>query len=126
MAEGFLRHSAGDRFEAASAGSQPTQLNPYAVRVMKEVGVDISGQRSKDVWDFGGQRFNFVITVCDKAKETCPIFPGISSNLHWNIDDPAGAEGTESSRLAVFRRVRDEIEGRVLEFVANEGGSEGA
>ena len=117
MAEGFLRHFAGDRFEAASAGAQPTQLNPDAVRVMKERVIDISSHRSKDVTEFWNQRVQYVITVCDKAKEACPIFPFALTSLHWSLDDPAAAQGAEAERLAVFRRVRGEIEEQVLEFV---------
>jgi arsenate reductase len=120
MAEGFLRHSAGDRFEAASAGAQPTRLNPDAVTVMKEHGIDISNHRSKGLEEFLDQRVNYLVTVCDKAKESCPIFPGCLTTLHWSLEDPAAAEGTETERLAVFRRVRDEIEEHIREFVAQE------
>jgi arsenate reductase (thioredoxin) len=120
MAEGFLRHFAGDRFEAASAGAEPTQLNPDAVRVMKERGIDISAHSSKDVTEFWKQRVHYVVTVCDKAKEACPIFPFALTKLHWSLEDPATAQGTEAERLAVFRRVRDQIEDHVREFVAKE------
>jgi len=120
MAEGFLRHLAGDQFEAASAGAQATRVNPDAVRVMKEVGIDISAHRSKDVSEFLGQRFTYVVRVCDKAKETCPIFPNAFRYFDWGLDDPAAAEGTEAERLAVFRRVRDEIGERVRAFIAKE------
>ena len=120
MAEGFLRHLAGDRFEAASAGGHPTRLNPDAVRVMNEIGIDISGHRSKDVESFWRERVSYVITVCDKAKETCPIFPSALWTQHWSIDDPAAAKGPDAERLGVFRRVRDQIEGHVREFIANE------
>jgi arsenate reductase len=120
MAEGFLHHLAGDRFEAASAGAQLTRVNPNAVRVMKEVGIDISAHRSKDVSEFMGQRFTYVVRVCGKAKETCPIFPGAFRHLDWNLDDPAMADGTEADRLAVFRRVRDEIGEHVRDFIAKE------
>lgn len=120
MAEGFLRHLGGERFEAASAGAQATQVNPDAIRVMKEAGIDISSQRSKDVSEFMGQRFTYVVRVCDRAKETCPIFPGAFRYFDWGLDDPATADGTEQDRLVVFRRVRDEIENRVREFIAKE------
>ncbi len=120
MAEGFLRHLGGDRFEAASAGAQATQVNPDAIRVMKEAGIDISGHRSKDSSEFLGQRFIYVVRVCDRAKETCPIFPGAFKYLDWPFDDPAVVKGTEVERMSVFRRVRDEIENRVLEFIAKE------
>ena len=120
MAEGFLRHLSSDRFEAASAGAQATRVNPDAIRVMKEAGIDISAHRSKDASELQGQHFTYVVRVCDRAKETCPIFPGALRYFDWGLDDPAAAEGTEAERLAVFRRVRDEIERRVREFVAKE------
>jgi arsenate reductase len=120
MAEGFLRHLAGDRFDAESAGAQATGVNPDAVRVMKEIGIDISAHRSKDASEFLGQRFTYVVRVCDRARETCPIFPGAMKYFDWRLDDPAAAEGTEAERLAVFRRVRDEIERRIEEFEAKE------
>jgi arsenate reductase len=120
MAEGFLRHLASDRFEAASAGAEPTRVNPDAVRVMKEIGIDISGHRSKDVSEFVGQHFTYVVRVCDRAKENCPIFPGAFRYLDWKLDDPATAKGTEAQRLAAFRRVRDEIEERIRDFIAAE------
>ena len=120
MAEGFLRHLAGDKFEAASAGAHPSRVNPDAIKVMSEIDIDISGQHSKDVSQFWGQRISYAITVCDKARERCPIFPGSLWNLHWPIDDPASAQGPNDERLALFRRVRDEIGRRVQEFVAKE------
>jgi arsenate reductase len=120
MAEGLLRHMARDRFEVMSAGTTPTELNPDAVRVMQEIDIDISRQRAKDSAQYFGQRFHYVITVCRKAKETCPIFPGAIWRLDWDIPDPAAAEGTEAERLAVFRRVRDEIEDHVRELIAKE------
>lgn len=109
MAEGYLRHVAGDRFEAMSAGIEPKGLNPLAVEVMLEIGVDISQQKSKDVVSLLGQPVPYVVTVCDDAKERCPIFPGTWKFLHWSFEDPAQATGTHAERLAVFRRVRDEI-----------------
>jgi len=121
MAEGFLRHLAGDRYEVLSAGIQPKGLNPLAVRVMRELGIDISGQRSKDVSEFLGQNFSYVITVCDRAKESCPVFPSPAQRLHWSLEDPAEAEGCEEDRLAVFRRVRDEIAGHIRDFIARVG-----
>ncbi len=120
MAEGWLRHLGGDRFEAASAGARATRVNPDAIRVMNEAGVDISAQRSKDAAELLGQPFTYVVRVCDRAKETCPIFPGALKYLDWGLDDPAMAEGTEAERLEVFRRVRDEIRQRVREFVENQ------
>lgn len=120
MAEGMLRHLGGDHFEAASAGAKATRVNPDAIRVMKEIGIDISTHRSKDALEFRGQNFTYVIRVCDRAKETCPIFPGAFRYYDWGLDDPAAAKGSEQERLAVFRRVRDEIKARVTEFVVKE------
>jgi len=109
MAEGLLRHDAGDRFEVESAGTKPGQLRPEAIAVMKELGIDISGHRSKSVDEFAGQNFDYVLTVCDNAKESCPIFPGHANRLHRNFEDPAAAQGSEQERRAVFRHIRDEI-----------------
>lgn len=113
MAEGLLRHFAGDRFEAASAGTQPSVLNPGAVAVMKEIGLDISRHRSKGLAEFEGQGFDYVVTVCDRAKESCPVFHGAATTLHWSFDDPAEAVGSPEEKMAVFRRVRDEIASRI-------------
>lgn len=118
MAEGWLRHLAGVRYKVVSAGTQPAGLNPGAVEVMRELGIDITAHRSKHLNEFLGVRFDHVITVCDRAKEACPIFPGASSMHHWNFDDPAAARGSDEERLAVFRRVRDEIAGQVRRFVS--------
>jgi len=120
MAEGFLRHLAGERYEAISAGTSPTDLNPEAVFVMHEVGIDISKHCAKDTAEFFRERFQYVITVCKKAKERCPIFPGAIWRLDWDIEDPAAAEGDQAARLAVFRRVRDEIEKHVRELIAKD------
>lgn len=109
MAEGLLRDLAGERFEVASAGVSPTQVRPEAIAVMRELGIDISHHRSKSVDEFAGQQFDYVITVCDNANEQCPVFPGNTKRIHWNFDDPAAAKGDEQARLAVFRRVRDQI-----------------
>ena|ERR1035437_3081871 len=118
MAEGYLRHVANDRFEAMSAGIEPKGLNPLAVEVMGEIGIDISKQTSKDVVTLLGQHVPYVITVCDNAKERCPILPGPWEFLHWSFQDPAQVAGTHEERLAVFRRVRDEITGQIdQEFV---------
>ena len=118
MAEGFLRHVAGNAFDALSAGTDPVGVHPDAVRVMAERGVDISDQMSKGVKPFLGRHFPFVVTVCDRASERCPIFPGVVKRIHWSFDDPGHAEGTEEERLAVFRRVRDEIEVHVRRFAS--------
>ena len=109
MAEGYLRHAAGDRFEALSAGIAPKGLNPLAVEAMREMGIDISQQQSKDVVTLPGQHIPYVVTVCDHAKERCPIFPGTWKFLHWSLEDPAAATGTHEQKLAVFRRVRDQL-----------------
>ncbi len=119
MAEGWLRSLAGDRFDAASAGTRPAGLNPLAVRVMADRGVEISRQHSKSLDVFAGRQFDFVITVCDNARQSCPVFPGKGVRLHWNLEDPAAAEGTEEQRLAVFRRVRDQIEQHVRELLVS-------
>jgi arsenate reductase (thioredoxin) len=109
MAEGLLRHDAGDRFEVASAGTKPSRVRPEAIAAMKELGIDISGHRSKSVDEFTGQQFDYVLTVCDNAKESCPLFPGQTVTIHHNFEDPAALQGSEAERLATFRRIRDEI-----------------
>jgi arsenate reductase len=113
MAEGLLRHMAGDRFEVLSAGTEPKGLNPFAIAAMRELDVDISQQRSKNVTEFIGQTIQYVVTVCDIAKEKCPIFPGTYKFMAWSLEDPAGESGTHEEKLAVFRRVRDEIAGKI-------------
>jgi arsenate reductase len=109
MAEGLLRHDAGQRFEVESAGTRPGHVRPEAIAVMKEIGIDLCGHRSKHVDEFAGQPFDYVLTVCDSAKEICPIFPGHGNRIHKAFQDPAAFEGSEQDRLALFRRVRDEI-----------------
>lgn len=118
MGEGLLRHLAGDRFEVASAGVSPTRVRPEAIKAMREIGIDISDQQAKSVDVFTGQEFDYVITVCDNANEHCPVFPGNTTRIHWSFDDPALAEGNDESRLAVFRRVRDEILSYLTQFIA--------
>jgi len=113
MAEGFLRALGGDRFEAASAGTEATRVHPLAIRVMNEVGIDIGGHSSKTVDRFLSQPWDCVITVCDNANERCPIFPARTTRLHWSFEDPSAARGPEDERLNVFRRIRDEIAGRI-------------
>jgi len=120
MAEGLLRHEGGDRFEVFSAGTKPSRVRPEAVAAMHEIGLDISGHRSKPVEEFLGQEFAYVITVCDNAKEICPVFPGTTKRLHWPFDDPAAVAGPEEVRLAAFRRVRDQIHGRMMEFLTTD------
>lgn len=117
MAEGLFRHEAGDRYQVFSAGTKPTQVRPEAVAVMAEIGIDISAHRSKSVDDFKGQEFDSVITVCDNAKESCPVFPGNTQRLHWPFEDPAALEGSEDERKAAFRRVRDRIHGRIMVYL---------
>jgi arsenate reductase len=116
MAEGLLRHDAGDRFEVESAGTRPSQVRPEAVAAMRELGIDISGHRSKGVDEFIGQPFDYVLTVCDNAKESCPIFPGKTITIHYKFEDPAAVQGSEEERLAAFRQVRDAIRGYLREF----------
>jgi len=112
-----LRQLAGDRFEAFSAGTEVSRVRPEAVEVMREIGIDISGQESKSVERFVGEPFSWVITVCDQAREACPYFPGADDTAHWGFDDPSEAQGSEEQRLAVFRRVRDEIRDRIRMFI---------
>jgi arsenate reductase (thioredoxin) len=118
MAEGLLRHNGGLNYEVYSAGVEPSFVKPEAITVMQEIGIDISGHRSKSVDEFLGQEFDYVITVCDNAKEHCPIFPGKAKRIHWSFDDPSTAEGDEATRLAVFARVRDGIEEKLNSFIA--------
>jgi arsenate reductase (thioredoxin) len=109
MAEGLLRHDAGKRFDVESAGTRPGIVRPEAIAAMKELGIDISGHRSKSVAEFDGQRFDYVITVCDSARESCPVFFGGAKRLHHDFDDPAALNGSGEERLILFRRVRDEL-----------------
>ncbi len=121
MAEGFLRAMAGDRFEAASAGTEATRVHPLAIRAMAEIGIDISHQTSKTLDAVARQEFDYVITVCDAANQACPVFPGDTKRLHWSFEDPSRAEGDEAARLAVFRRVRNEIKVRIQYFLLTAG-----
>ena len=116
MAEGLLRHDAGDRFDVFSAGIQPKRVRPEAITVMRELGIDISGHRSKGVEEFAGKSFDYVLTVCDNANETCPVFPGHGMRIHQTFDDPAVMKGTDEERLAIFRRVRDELRNYLNRF----------
>jgi arsenate reductase len=117
MAEGFLRAMAGDRFEAGSAGTEKTSVNPLAIRAMAELGVDLSGHTSKVYEDVASEGWDFLITVCDDANERCPWVPGSVKRLHWSFADPSRAAGTEEERLAVFRRVRDQIRERLTDWL---------
>jgi arsenate reductase len=116
MAEGLLRHDSGGRFEVESAGTKPSFVRPEAIAVMRELGIDISGHRSKSVDDFEGQTFDFVITVCDNARESCPLFVSSANRLHHSFEDPAALDGSEEERLALFRRVRDQLRDYLAEF----------
>ena len=118
MAEGLLRSIAGERFEAHSAGTEATLVRPEAITVMGEIGVDISGQTSKALAPMLGEPFDWVITVCDRAKESCPVFPEARATAHWSIDDPAAVSGSEPERLKAFRVARDELRSRVTAFVS--------
>lgn len=120
MAEGLLRHDAGDQFDVFSAGVDPTEVRPLAITAMREIGIDISGQRSKSLDEFAGQELAYIITVCDNAKQHCPILPGHTERIHWSIEDPAAAVGGEAEQLSLFRRVRDELRQRLRAFVAPE------
>jgi arsenate reductase len=118
MAEAFLRHFAGDRFEAFSAGLEPAGINPLTVRVMDEIGISLAEHSSKSLFDFMGRmHFGYLVTLCSHAEQSCPaVFPGVGQRLHWDLEDPSAAEGSEEERLDVFRRIRDEIADRVLAF----------
>jgi arsenate reductase len=120
MAEGLLRHMGGTQFEVFSAGTKPVGVNPLAIEAMREVGIDISKQRSKSVGEFAGQEFATVITVCDNAAEECPIFPGAPQRTHWSLPDPAAVSGTREEKLRAFRKVRDELERRIRLFANSE------
>ncbi len=116
MAEGLFRDRLGDRYEIQSAGTRPTHVRPEAIVVMREIGIDISRNRSKSIDEFQGQEFRFVITVCDNARESCPVFPGKAEQIHWSFEDPAAVQGSEEERQAAFRRVRDQIADRIRMF----------
>jgi arsenate reductase len=118
MAEGLLRHLAGQRVEVFSAGTQPSTVNPIAVAVMAERGVDLSGQRSKHLNEYLAEPFDYVITVCDSAAEACPLFPGPAWRIHWSIPDPAAVQGSPSEQRAAFRAVRDDLEARLRGWLA--------
>jgi arsenate reductase len=113
LAEGILRHVGGDRFEAHSAGSAPKGVNPLALRTLAEAGLPTDGYASTRIDAYLGQRFDYVITLCDEAKEACPVFPGVRDALHWSYDDPAAVEGSEERRLEAFRRVYRQLSERI-------------
>jgi arsenate reductase len=118
MAEGRLRHLAGDRFDVASAGTEATRVHPLAIQVMREVGIDLGSHHSKTLDTLLDHPWDYVITVCDSANEQCPLFPGPTTRIHWSFDDPSQATGDEDQRLATFRRVRDEIRTRLTDWLA--------
>lgn len=120
MAEGLFRELGGGRFEVFSAGTRPSPVRPEAIAVLRELGIDISAHRSKSVDEFAGQTFDLVVTVCDNAREACPVFPGGGLRLHWPFPDPAEEKGPEAARLAAFRAVRDRIRERIAAFLASE------
>lgn len=119
MAEGLLRHHGGTRYRVFSAGTHPSVVNPLAIEAMREIGIDIRSHSSKSVDEFAGKEFDYIITVCDNANENCPVFPGHATRIHWSFDDPAASDGTQEEKLAVFRRVRDEIAIRLTAFVGD-------
>lgn len=117
MGEGFLRYLGGDDFEALSAGIMPSGINFMAITVMAETGINIAAQRSKPIKEFLGQQFDYVVTVCDNAKEACPAFPGRYKRLHWNLDDPVKAKGSDEEAIIVFRKIRDQIKNYIELFL---------
>jgi len=117
MAEALVRHKGGTAFEVHSAGTEPRGINPLTLRVLAEAGIDAAWARSKSVTEYLGQQFDYVITVCDQARQTCPVFPGVHESLHWGYEDPAEATGTEEERLAVFRRVFVQLGERINQFI---------
>jgi arsenate reductase len=123
MAEGWLRHLAGDRFDAASAGTEATRVHPLAIRAMGEVGIDLGGHHSKTLDALLDRPWDYVITVCDSASERCPLFPARTTRLHWSFDDPSQVPGDEDRRLEAFRRARDEIRARLADWLTATPGS---
>jgi arsenate reductase len=118
MAEGLLRHDGGENFVAESAGIAPSFVRPEAIEVMREIGIDISSHRSKPVDELMAKPFDWIITVCDNAKQNCPVIPGAARQLHWSLEDPAAVEGDVKTRLDAFRKIRDDLRKRLREFVA--------
>jgi len=118
MAEGLLRYLVGDQMDVFSAGTKPSTVNPLAIRVMQARGLDISHHRSKHLDEFRSQPFDYVITVCDKAAESCPVFPGPAQRIHWSFPDPAAVEGDEATRLQAFRQIRDALEAQLRDWLA--------
>jgi arsenate reductase len=123
MGEGLFRLDGRGAYEVESAGTKPGLVRPEAITVMKELGIDISGHRSKSVNEFEGNAFDYVVTVCDNARDNCPIFPAGTARIHWSFEDPAAVQGTEEERLSAFRRIRDQIRERVAEFFLERNGA---
>jgi arsenate reductase len=117
MAEGLFRQALGPGWEISSAGTKPGFVRPEAIAALREIGIDISQHRSKSVEEFLGGDFRYVVTVCDNAKENCPVFPARTQRIHWSFEDPAAVEGSEEVRIAAFRRIRDQIAARIAGFV---------
>jgi arsenate reductase len=123
MGEGLFRHDGRGAYEVESAGTKPGHVRPEAIAVMKELGIDISGHHSKSVNEFEGQTFDYVVTVCDNARDNCPVFPAGTARIHWSFEDPAAVQGTGEERLSAFRRIRDQIRERVAEFFQERTGA---
>jgi len=123
MAEGLIRHICNDAYDVFSAGTKPSKVRPEAIKAMAEKGIDISGHRSKSVDEFASREIDFVLTVCDNAKENCPYFPATTLLVHHSFEDPAAVEGSEEERLNAFRKIRDEIEDYVPSFLERIGAS---
>ncbi len=121
MGEGLFRHEGHGAYDVASAGTQPSKVPPEAIAVMKEIGIDISDHRSKAVREFDGQSFDYVVTVCDNARDNCPVFPAGTERIHWSFEDPAAVQGSEDERLAAFRRIRDQIREKIQAFYRSYG-----
>jgi arsenate reductase len=117
MAEGLLRAAAGEFFDVDSAGTEATAVRPEAIAAMRELDIDISGQRSKTLDRFVGEQIDWLITVCDQAREACPTLPGVARQLHWSLEDPSAAEGDGEQRMAAFRAARDDLSGRIRQFL---------
>lgn len=117
IAEALLQRNGGDDFEVSSAGTEISRVNPYAIRILGQVGIDWSSARSKSISEFMDQTFDYVITVCDRARATCPVFPGSANRLHWDLDDPSEVEGTDAEKLAAFQRTETEVAARLRPFI---------
>jgi len=121
MAEGLVNHDLAGKVQAFSAGTEPSSVNPLVIAAMKEVGIDISRHRSKSIDEFADEKFDFVITLCDHAAESCPVFFGGTRRMHMGFPDPAGVTGTEEEKLSFFRKLRDQIRKEVADFLSKQG-----